>query len=418
MAKSEDTKDKVHQDATATMKAIQRRAIRKAYQRKARQKAAQATKATVNPISTTTSSVGFLVRHPFLLLGVVLMAFLCFFLFMACQSMAIVAGGSVTGVMGALTTYTTDHQVMKDVEGAYSAMESNLQNTIANIATVYPGYDEYHVTADPIGHNPHELASFLSAKYINYTDVDVTADLSTLYTMQYTLTLEESTDTRTRETEGEDGEEGGTEEYTVTILTVTLKNQGLELALLPLLTEEQIGYYHLYLDNLGGYPLLFGGGSTSNVPDTDISGVEFVNGQRLGDDQIIDFAKSQLGDFNDGGYKFWTWYGFGSYQPWCACFVSWCLNQAGYTEPVFAYCPYGINYFADNGRWATRGYGDIAPGDVIFFDWENDGISDHVGLVIGTDGSRVYTIEGNSGDAVHIRDYALNSNVIVGYGLI
>lgn len=58
------------------------------------------------------------------------------------------------------------------------------------------------------------------------------------------------------------------------------------------------------------------------------------------------------------------------------------------------------------------------PGDVIFFDWEGDGSSDHVGIVIGTDGQRVYTVEGNSGDACRIRDYDINSSVICGYGLM
>ena len=34
------------------------------------------------------------------------------------------------------------------------------------------------------------------------------------------------------------------------------------------------------------------------------------------------------------------------------------------------------------------------------FDWEHDGTCDHVGIVERCDGITVYTIEGNSGDAV------------------
>ena len=49
------------------------------------------------------------------------------------------------------------------------------------------------------------------------------------------------------------------------------------------------------------------------------------------------------------------------------------------------------------------GYNNLAPGDAIFFDWDLDGTADHVGIVIGTDGSRVYTVEGNSGDACKIK---------------
>ena len=70
------------------------------------------------------------------------------------------------------------------------------------------------------------------------------------------------------------------------------------------------------------------------------------------------------------------------------------------------------------GQWGARGYENIAPGDAIFFDWDLDGSADHVGLVIGTDGSRVYTVEGNSGDACKIKSYALTYECIKGYGLM
>lgn len=70
----------------------------------------------------------------------------------------------------------------------------------------------------------------------------------------------------------------------------------------------------------------------------------------------------------------------------------------------------------DNG--GARGYNNLAPGDAIFFDWDLDGTADHVGIVIGTDGSRVYTVEGNSGDACKIKSYDLNYQSIKGYGLM
>ena len=53
-----------------------------------------------------------------------------------------------------------------------------------------------------------------------------------------------------------------------------------------------------------------------------------------------------------------------------------------------------------------------------FFDWEHDGTCDHVGIVERCDGTTVYTIEGNSGDAVKERSYAISSNSIMGYGMV
>lgn len=149
---------------------------------------------------------------------------------------------------------------------------------------------------------------------------------------------------------------------------------------------------------------------------TDLSGVQFVNGTRRGNQQVIDLALAQEGQ--QGGQPYWSWCGFGGRVPWCACFVSWVLGNCGIMEPRYTYCPSGIEYFQANGRYAPGGYTDLVAGDVIFFDWEGDGESDHTGLVIGTDGTNVYTIEGNSGDACRVKSYDINSSVICGYGLM
>ena len=74
--------------------------------------------------------------------------------------------------------------------------------------------------------------------------------------------------------------------------------------------------------------------------------------------------------------------------------------------------------FKSIGQWGNRGYTDMVAGDTIFFDWEGDGHTDHIGLVIGRSGNSVYTVEGNSGDMVRIKSYDVNSSVIYGYGLM
>ena len=120
-----------------------------------------------------------------------------------------------------------------------------------------------------------------------------------------------------------------------------------------------------------------------------------------------------------GKAVYWSWYGFNSRVEWCACFVSWCYGQMGLSEPRFAACQsQGIPWFQSHGQWGGRDYANIAPGDAIFFDWDLDGSADHVGIVVGTDGSRVYTVEGNSGDACKIKSYSLTYECIKGYGLM
>ncbi len=133
--------------------------------------------------------------------------------------------------------------------------------------------------------------------------------------------------------------------------------------------------------------------------------------------EIVEVAASQIG--NVGGQPYWSWYGFGSRVEWCACFVSWCANECGLIKsgavPKFSYCPTGVQWFKDAGLWRAGGE-EPQPGDIVFFDWEGDGTSDHVGIVESCDGRTVETIEGNSGDACRRNAYDVGSASIMGYG--
>ena len=245
-----------------------------------------------------------------------------------------------------------------------------------------------------------------------------TSEDSDLVEVEIRYREEERTDTWT----DEDGNEH-TDTYTVQvpyeyyILNVKLTNTPLSTIAENNLTPEQLEMYRVYLQTSGNKPLIFGGGSSDTSASEDLSGVDFMNGTRPGNTAIVDLAKQQVG--NVGGYPYWSWYGFNSRVEWCACFVSWCYGQMGFSEPRFAACQsQGIPWFTSHGQWGARGYENIAPGDAIFFDWDLDGSADHVGLVIGRDGNRVYTVEGNSGDACKIKSYPLDYACIKGYGLM
>ena len=166
---------------------------------------------------------------------------------------------------------------------------------------------------------------------------------------------------------------------------------------------------------------------------------------------MVTCAESQLGV--EGGEPYWSWYGFDERVEWCACFVSWAADQCGLLEgnsnegtqsdiedqaltnaklsiPKYSVCDDGINKFKEKGEWQDRETDGTLyipkPGDIIFFDWiekdtgEQDGISDHTGIVKNVDieNNKVHTIEGNSGDAVKEQEYDLNNIQIVGYGTL
>ncbi len=136
------------------------------------------------------------------------------------------------------------------------------------------------------------------------------------------------------------------------------------------------------------------------------------------DGEIVTVALSQVG--NVGGEPYWSWYGFNSRVEWCACFVSWCANECGYIDtgviPKFASCVNGVQWFKDRGQWQD-GSAEPVPGMIIFFDWEGDGETDHVGIVEKIENGTVYTVEGNSGDSCKLNSYSIGSSVIYGYGI-
>ena len=141
-------------------------------------------------------------------------------------------------------------------------------------------------------------------------------------------------------------------------------------------------------------------------------------GITIGDGEIVTVALSQVG--NAGGEPYWSWYGFDGRVEWCACFVSWCADQCGYIDsgviPKFAGCVNGSQWFKDRGQWQEVGFTPEA-GQIIFFDWEGDGETDHVGIVERCENGIVYTVEGNSGDACRQRSYPVGSRSIYGYGI-
>ena len=399
---------------------MQKQKIKRQYAKTVKKGGAATAKAAAGASQTAAKkAAAFAGRHPAGVIIAIAALLLFIMVSVGLSSCGAMFSGSMNSVLG--TSYTSEDSDLVAVENNYAALENGLQSEIDNIESTHPGYDEYRYELDSIGHNPHELASYLTALLQSYTPQSAPAELDRIFEKQYTLTLTEEVEIRYRTETSTDPETGETttEEvpYEYYILNVKLENKPISSFVSELLTPQQLEMFHVYLETSGNKPLIFGGGSPDGSPSEDLSGVEFVNGTRPGNQELMELAKQQVG--NVGGYPYWSWYGFNSRVEWCACFVSWCYNQAGKSEPRFAGCEWqGVPWFQSRGQWGARGYENIAPGDAIFFDWDLDGVADHVGLVLGRDGSRVYTVEGNSGDACKIKSYDLNYQCIKGYGLM
>lgn len=87
---------------------------------------------------------------------------------------------------------------------------------------------------------------------------------------------------------------------------------------------------------------------------------------------------------NDISYSDW----WGAHGPWCAMFVSWCYIKAGSTifhrgqDHGYAYVPFFVQD-AKAGRNNLTVTRNPLPGDVPCYDWEHDGVPDHMELFEG-----------------------------------
>lgn len=132
---------------------------------------------------------------------------------------------------------------------------------------------------------------------------------------------------------------------------------------------------------------------------------------------IVGIAETQVGYYegSNGYTKYGDWYGMPN-ADWCAMFVSWCADQAGVDSSVFqkfALCSAGADYFISQGNFHYSGNYIPQAGDLIFY--ASYGNIYHVGLVTGSDGYNVYSIEGNYNEAVSNVSYSLSYGDIMGY---
>lgn len=149
-------------------------------------------------------------------------------------------------------------------------------------------------------------------------------------------------------------------------------------------------------------------------------------------DKIISTAKSQIGTCEpDGDDKYIKVYNeatgstFGMDVAWCAIFVTWVMIVCGIAKDVvsrFASCTAGMKWFIKQGKWKNaKAYGGTytpVPGIPVFFSKAHK-LTDpsHVGIVTKVCPPYIYTVEGNTSDAVHERTYRIDDKYIIGYGV-
>ena len=289
------------------------------------------------------------------------------------------------------TSYTAEDSDILAVEADYTALEAALQARLDNIRTEYSGYDEYNIVQDQIGHNPYELASYLTVVFENYTRSQVQSTLQQIFAAQYELSFDSVVETRYRtetktrtvtRTDPETGESYEEEEeyeeevpYDYYILNVTLDNKGLANILLSAgLTDDQMMRYGLLMQTLGNKPEIFGDNPYA-IAIQDVLHYD-IPGEALTDEKfrkMITEAEKYL------GYPY-VWGGSSPSTSFdCSGFVSWVINHCGNGWNVGRLTAEGLRQIC-----AIIPRSEAKPGDLIFFQgtYNTTGAS-HVAIYVG-----------------------------------
>lgn len=293
------------------------------------------------------------------------------------------------------TSFTAQDDQIVAVENDYVDLEEDLQDTIDNIETDHPGYDEYNYQLAEISHNPFELAALFTVLYEDYTESEVQTMLQTIFDYQYTLDIEEVVEVRTR-TETRTGwrwvstgvvngvATGYWEsyqydvevQYNYYILNTTLTNNGIQAAVNALgLTEEQLERYQILLETQGNKPDIFGDNPYA-VPGVSDEYQDYaIPGEYMTDQQ---FANMILEAEKYLGYPY-VWGGSSPSTSFdCSGFVSYVINNCGNGWNVGSQTANGLKNCT-----ARVQSSDVQPGDLIFFQgtYSTSGAS-HVGIVV------------------------------------
>lgn len=360
----------------------QKQRLKKQYRKQAKQAAKHGKKAVKTTGKIARAVATFVKRNPKVFL-IGLAVFLLIVILQSCMAGLTSIGNGLIGAIGG-TSYVSSDSDIETVDANYAALETDLRDRLTRIERDYPSYDEYRYAVDEIGHDPFELASYLTAKFGGYSPAKVQAELQALFRQQYTLTITKTVEVRYRtetRTDTWTDEKGNThtDTYTVEvpynyyILNVSLRNKSLGAMALANLDTEQKERYAVYQKTKGNRPNLFEGNiyvhpgeyTDYDIPPEALADPDFA--------ALIAEAEKYL------GYPY-VWGGASPSTSFdCSGFVCYVLNKSG-VYPMSRTTAQGIF-----NQCAKIRPTEAKPGDIIFFTgtYDSSGPVSHVGIYVG-----------------------------------
>ena len=349
----------------------QKRAIRKEYAAAMRGKgAAQKTaKAADKAVEKTGEAAGKAVaavgRHPTVWVILALVAMLLF-LITGLQSCTPLVQSVLESVV--IGTYPAEEADVRAAERAYLDKEKTLKDEMDHYQRYHPGYDEYHVDADEIWHDPYVLIAIISAYYDGEEwDIDSAMPVINKYfDLQYEVT-------ETIQTRSWTDSEGNLQ--TKTICNVTLKNKDLTHLPVVSMSHHTLGMYALYMGTHGNMEGIFRGGHATPLKDPMLYDIP-----QAALDADPTFARLMEEASKYMGYPY-VWGGADPETSFdCSGFVSYVFTNSG----VY-----------NTGRLGAKGLRSLCrnvspenarPGDIVFFEGTmGDDVAGvtHCGIYVG-----------------------------------
>lgn len=276
-----------------------------------------------------------------------------------------------TGLAGnvATTTYLSEETTLNDVNNEFLSYENTLQDEIDNLKSYHPGYDEYHVKGDSVGHDIHELFSYLTARYGEIKSVgEIQGELKKLFNQKYDKKYTSKSVTKY-------DSEGNPYIYRILTLTVTKKSID-EIAREEFENyETNMAHYLALLENQGNMSASFGSGYG------DLS--EIIDNPNFSNPGIAFDDASVKALFNEAEKHIGKKYVFGASGPKnfdCSGFVCWSYTHSGVKN-----MPRTTAWLIYKNYCNPISPSEAKAGDIIFFKGTyNSGTPiSHVGIYAG-----------------------------------
>ena len=252
-------------DARPSNKDIQKSRVKKNYAKAARntknaEKTAEVAAKTAEEATVIAHKIQEFISKNVKVIAIIAGVLLIFVIIMSMfSSCAAMFGDTVTTTMA--SAYLSIPADIDAVALRMTELEVGLRETINNIETNYPDYDEYQYNLGNIGINKIKLISYLSAKYTEFTYSGVEGEIQTIFEEVYTLTLTPTTEKRTRIVTKTDPKTGNqyqeTEEYEVSVLKVDLTVKDFDEIVNAGLTEDQMLLYNSYQETKGALQIYY-----------------------------------------------------------------------------------------------------------------------------------------------------------------